>query len=116
MAVWPATLPQVPLLDGNGLQPVANFVEFSPDVGPPMRRQRTTLAQHVIGWSFNLTAAQVATFRTFFHTTIKGGADSFEADDPFVGDAAEFVFEGQYSLAELGPDVFRMTSQIRRVT
>lgn len=113
---WPDTLPQTPLMDGNGLTEVSNRVEFSPDVGPPMRRQRTTLAQRVIGWNFNLTEAQRATFITFHNTTLTGGSDTFMATDPYSGDWAEFMFEGQYSMTKMAMDVFRLTSSVRRVS
>lgn len=113
---WPDTLPQTPLMDGNGISDVSNRVEFSPDVGPPMRRQRTTLAQSVIGWNFNLTEAQRSTFKTFYDSTLAGGSATFMATDPFTGQWAELLFEGQYSMTKMAQDVFRLTSSVRRVS
>jgi hypothetical protein len=116
MATWPGTLPQTPLLDGNGVTPVRNYREFSPDRGPPSRRQVSTLVQRVIAWNFMFTDSERADFLTFFHTTLLDGSAAFEAVDPFDGASAEFVFEGDYSLVMLTADCFRMTSSVRRIS
>lgn len=103
-------------MEGNGFAPVRNYTEFSPDVGPPSRRQRSTLAQHIIPWNFHFTADEVDDFLDFFHADIADGAGAFDAPDPFKGDVAEFVFEGDHSLTQLSANVFRLTSAIRRIS
>jgi hypothetical protein len=114
--LWPNDLPQEPLLSANGFSPLSNIVEFSPDVGPPIRRQRATLAQSVIQWDFHLTYSQKVAFLSFYETTLRSGSAAFVAKDPFKGDWAQFIFEGQYSLSMVSPDLFKLTSSIRRIS
>ena len=113
---WPATLPQEPLMDGNGYSTMSNAVEFKPDMGPPLRRQRTTLVMRLVPWNFMLTEAQKNTFLTYFHTTLKDGTDRGTATDPFTGVVRDFLFEDGYALQMLSPGVYRLSSTLRMVS
>jgi hypothetical protein len=116
LAVWPATLPQIPLQDGNGLQAEPNRFEFQPDEGPAVRRRRYSAPLRRINWSLNLTAAQKTTFLTFYDATLGYGADRFTAPDPFAGGAAVFQIVGEYAMVQLDASNFRVQLQMLRVS
>lgn len=65
------------MLSGYAGAPVQAFVRTDMDSGSARQRQRfATVPQDLtVFWRF--TAAQMSTFRTFFDTTIHGGADWF---------------------------------------
>lgn len=92
MATWPASLPQTPLIDG--------YQEAFPDVrlrtvmdaGPAKMRRRYTAAVTPIECRMVLTAAQVATLKTFYDTTLTGGTASFSWSNPRTSSAVTFRF------------------------
>lgn len=85
-AVWPAGLPQAPL--------VSQLVESFPDevirtrmeVGPDKVRRRLAAAITPVQVELKLTRAQVALFRAFFRDTCASGATPFEWKDHRTGD------------------------------
>lgn len=58
-----------------------NLLETSPDQGPPISRRRSTSAARPLAGVMTCTAAQIAIFRSFYDTTIMGGALPFEFPD-----------------------------------
>lgn len=76
MAAFPITLPD-PLIDGySGSQDQA-FIRTEMEAGSVRQRQRFSAAntQMEMNWIFN--ASEMATFKTFFDTTINRGSDWF---------------------------------------
>ena len=115
MAVlWPSTLPQTPLLSGNSLQTLPNRAESFPDQGPFMGRQLTTLTQYLVPWNFILTADQHAAFWAFYWTDLKSGTVKIIATDPFFGDSAEFIFEGEPVTNKVTANLYTLTSTLKR--
>jgi hypothetical protein len=113
---WPHYLPQTPFVGIGPFEAVPNRIEFSTDVGPPMSRQRTTLAMTIVPWSFVFTKTQLSAFKTFYDTTLLSGSQRFSAIDPYHRDIADFKFVGDYSVERVAPNRFRMTSTIVRVS
>lgn len=76
MPMWPATLP-VPLYDGYAESEPDNYVEFTPSVGDPIRRQRSTAVTRPMQFTMDCTTTQVATLQDFYATDCAGGSLSF---------------------------------------
>ena len=83
MANWPGTLPQTLLYDlVEKRQP--GKVRSSMDTGPAKQRARFTASVKEYTGALILNQSQLATFNTFYETTIGMGTDSFTWVDPFT--------------------------------
>lgn len=91
MANWPASLEQCPVL-GWSESPVSNIVEFQTDVGPPKRRRRSSNAGSNVYAEYKLNHTDLATFWTFYQTTIADGVLSFSISNPRTGAAVTAYF------------------------
>ena len=77
MATWPTTLPQQCQDDGLNIAPGKNLIRTEMDTGRTKSRTRYTAVPDYGGFSFILTAAQYATFLTFYKDTIDYGATPY---------------------------------------
>lgn len=104
MTAWPGTLPQGPLGDGWSQQLANNKYEFKPRQGRPLSRLASTQNLDEQEVSFLFTAAQKATFETFYKTTISWGVSSFNWVDPTNNTTYEFQITSQiqYSTPDAG--------------
>lgn len=92
MATWPASLPQTLLYDLTEKRQ-AGKVRSQMDTGPAKQRSRfTATTKEYAGNLPPLTQAQVATFKTFYETTLGQGTDSFTWVDPFLDTSAALRF------------------------
>lgn len=82
MVAWPGTLPQFVLRDGYQEGFKDTVLRSDMDSGPAKRRRRFTAAPEPHSFTMELTDAQVDLFRTFFDTTIEGGALGFDMTNP----------------------------------
>lgn len=89
--IWPLSLDQTQLLGTlAGFQDV--LLRTAMSAGPAKQRRRQTAntsPQRVPMW---MTDAQRATFKTFFETTLQGGALVFDYTDVTTGATAKFRF------------------------
>ncbi len=85
MAFWPVELPQSLDLQGYQEAVPSTTVRTEMDQGPAKVRRRFTAAARPISGSITITAAQVATLRTFYETTTFGGAEAFDWISPIDG-------------------------------
>lgn len=76
MANFPAGLPN-PLVEGYGGSQDKAFIRTEMEAGSQRQRQRFSAAntQMTLNWLFS--AADMATFKTFFDTTVNRGSDFF---------------------------------------
>lgn len=78
---WPSDLPQKfqvnPFTEGMG----DGLVEYTPDRGPSIRRLGTLATMRPMSGTMLCTASQIASFRTFFQTTLLGGSLPFNFPD-----------------------------------
>jgi hypothetical protein len=65
------------------------------DAGPASVRNRFTAITQTVKGSMVLTGAQLATFNTFFRTTIKHGSFSFNWIHPFTEETVEIRFKSK---------------------
>lgn len=84
-SAWPGTLPQALLLAGASKGLGDGLLEYQPDTGPSITRRRTTAVMRPLVGSMMLTDTQVATFETFYLTTLMNGALPFTFPDPISG-------------------------------
>src|SRR5262245_34347465 len=89
---WPSTLPQCPNLNGFEEQKQINVAAFTPDVGFPKQRRRSTAS----GWAtevvFRMSNAQVLTFYTFYETTLYDGTLPFTWAHPITKVSYDWMF------------------------
>lgn len=76
MADFPTGLPK-PLFSGYSGSKTQAFIRTEMEAGSQRQRQRfsTTNQNRAVNWLF--TASEMATFKTFFETTINQGSDFF---------------------------------------
>lgn len=82
---WPSSLPQRPLRTGWQEQPEDGVEAFQPDTGPGMTWERTGAVWVVAASQWRMTTAEVATFESFYRTTLKRGKLPFELAHPRLG-------------------------------
>jgi hypothetical protein len=92
MPAWPGSLPQFPLVDGNNIALGDNRLVFKPDRGRTIMRRATTSRDDSASFTFSLSAAQVASFMSFYKTDCADGSLSFTYLDPTIGATKTFQF------------------------
>jgi hypothetical protein len=106
MATWPGTLPtfQDILAESYQASMPDNVIITDMEVGPPKARRRGTAAIEPFSGTLRMTSAQLATFKTFYESTIFYGALKFDATHPETSAAVSMIFMGQPQKAPAGPD------------
>lgn len=92
MPAWPTSVPFLcSLSDLDRTGPLGQKWEFTPDVGVPKVRRRTTAAyRRLSGATAVMTAAQYADFLSFWETDLSDGVLDFTATHPVTGATATF--------------------------
>ncbi len=85
---WAATLPQRPTLDGSTETLRSSVLRTETDVGPAKVRRRYTAVADVFTVRFLMTSAQTTTFRSFFISDAKRGAEVIVMKHPVTGSNA----------------------------
>ena len=80
--IWPASLPQDPLIDGYNEQFPDTAVRTEMDAGPAKVRNRFTAGVDDFRLPIALTRTQVQTLRDFYVTTLENGALPFDWTHP----------------------------------
>lgn len=93
---WPVSLPQGPA-PGFDFSPQDVLTTFDPVVGTPLSRPRTTASPFMTEMEWLLQDDQIATFHTFFHTTLAQGSQTFVMRDVTNCDVRWWRFLGPYS-------------------
>lgn len=92
MATWPSTLPQDFIEAEWRESPPDNLIRSSMDVGPDKVRRRSTSNPRPVSARMIMTTAQVATFETFYITTLISGSLTFDIDHPRTETEVEMRF------------------------
>lgn len=120
MATWPASLPQTLLYDLTGMRQ-AGKVRSQMDTGPAKQRKRFTAVAKEYDGALILTQAQVATFNTFYETTLGEGAVSFDWIDPYLDTSASLRFRAEPEVTLVRPSdtlanrLYRVTMPLERL-
>jgi len=116
IAAWPSTLPQCPILTGWDETPQTNVATFSPEVGPPKYRRRSTAKAWLSDTTWRMTSAQVATFKTFYETTIADGSLPFTWAHPITKVTYNWCFTKQApKIQRVAPAVHTVDFQLLRL-
>jgi hypothetical protein len=106
---WPAGLPQTPLVEGFSRATPSKAIVFTPASGKTRTRRRSTGVQRLFTITMILTKAQVATFDTYFSTTLQGGVLSSTFTDPADDAAIDFLIVGDPTISPVGVSAWRLT-------
>lgn len=113
MPDWPLTLPQRPLIQGFSRTPGPAVLRSAMEVGPEKVRQRTTAVADPMACTFRMTSAQLATFETFYKTTLGYGVERFDMPDPITGSTITVRMVGgsgspPYNVTYANPDRYNV--------
>jgi len=119
MAAWPASLPQNLEVGVKDVRQ-KGFVRTPMSAGPPKQRKRFSASSRELSGNMHFTAAQRATFETFYVTTINEGSDEFTFIDPNDGLTANFRFVDVPQLSGLkggasGGDLWMISLKLERL-
>lgn len=113
-AVWPATLPQIPLVEGYLERFGPNTIRTPMDWGPAKRRRRFTKSHDPHQFAFEVDGTQLATFKAFYKTTILHGALSFDYTHPTDGVTATFAMLDEPNIVPVGGNYYRVSFSAER--
>jgi hypothetical protein len=100
MPTYPSTLPKFE--QGSFTEsPRDTAVRTSMDAGPDFARQRYTRRTTDISGDLSLTTAQLTTLETFYYTTLRNGALSFDWVNQRTDAAAVYRFSGPLRIRAL---------------
>jgi len=102
MPTWPVSLPDYVLKEGFSEKLPANIIRSSMGVGPPKMRKRTTSGPRPLTVTQYMTASQVATFDTFYASTLSWGSLRFDWVSPRTQVAKELRFTTEPSYTPSG--------------
>jgi len=89
---WPESLPQFLLMDSYEETAPDVLIKSNMETGPAKVRRRVTAAVRPVKGHQIMTPEQLTEFKTFFNTTIYGGALRFAWTDPTSGESVEMRF------------------------
>lgn len=89
---WPGTVPTSVAQEGYSRQQQSARVEFAPEFGPPIRRQRGTARLEILRCTTWLTATQKDAFWTFYQDTLGDGVLWFTRLHPESGSTVRCIF------------------------
>lgn len=120
---WPASLEACPLI-GWSETPTQNIVEFETDIGPPKRRRRASRSGTRVSADYKLKRVgaiggagdQLATFWTFYQSTIVDGVNSFTIKHPRTGAIVTAFFEAVPQVQQETPNTYIVSMQMRMFT
>jgi len=92
METWPVGLPQR-LLEGATVQDDESRAISDMDSGPASVRNRFTAITQTVKGAMLLSGSQLSAFNTFFRTTLKHGALSFNWIHPFTENSCVIRFK-----------------------
>lgn len=116
-AAWPGTVPLTADSDAYGEQPERNVVSFTPEVGPPTERPRSTISSDLLSFSKVMTFTQYDTLIAFYRTDLKQGTQPFTRPHPrnVSGPSLTFKFTEVPKFSALGYVYGQVSMQMRKM-
>lgn len=119
MPDWPSSLPDCVLDADYQEQPENNLAEFAPEVGPPLRRRRTSINSSLIQAAIVLADDEVDTLLDFYKDDLKDGSLSFTWVHPRMAEGSPteiacFTFVTPPVLTRIAP-YWRAALSLRRM-
>lgn len=118
VAVYPAELPQSPLLDGLEFTREPNSINFEVEVGEGKGRRRFTGQRRTFPFQIIVTQAQREIWDTFYDDTLADGTQLFFWTDPYTGETGvtfKFVNDSAPTITPLPPGKWKISTTVRRV-
>ena len=113
---WPFGLTDKPSVDGFREIPAQNIIRTQMDAGPTSIRRYQSTSTKKFDVQFELATADVATFETFYVTTLSEGSDTFQWNEPRTGTAYNWQFASDPIITALGGDNWLLTCTLERLT
>ena len=113
MSAFPSILPK-PQGTNYGGNPEQSFIRTEMESGTQRQRQRFTAAPHMLTMIWVFTAAQMATFKSFFDTDIHRGTDWFTMDADVGAGIANYNvrFTAPYEYSRLPGAYWQVTAKV----
>ena len=112
MPAWPGSLPTEPLVKGYQEGREDTKIRSPMDYGPAKVRRRTTAAVTKFVAGFILDDTDLATFETFYITTLNDGSLSFTWTHPRTGAAITVRFVKSYSIEAVGNSLYKAAAEM----
>jgi hypothetical protein len=108
MVAWPSGNQYVPLISSLSETPPDNVLRSSTDKGPDKVRRRTTANVRPLSFRLILKKPDLATFDTFYDTTLLSGSIEFDYTHPRTKAACKAMFAQPPSYSERGGVVYEV--------
>lgn len=115
MDTWPISLQQKLSVENFEYRLGKTSIRSEMDIGPAKVRARFTDAVDMYTCSVLLDFDEVATFKTFYKTTLGNGVRRFLFVDPFTEVESEFRFAEEPNIRPLGGRVFQVSMTWERM-
>jgi len=115
MQVWPDSLPCFPLQGSWSETGQRNVATFTPEVGAPKYRRRSTASGSVASASFHFNKDQLADFLAFFGDDLKDGSLPFSWTHPITDTLYTWCFENEPQVAQQTRASYTVNVQLRRL-
>lgn len=92
-----------------------NVLRTENEVGPPKRRRRTYLPNHLVQFTMLVTTAELEAILDFYDVDLVDGIGSFTAVDPQLGTTQEYQFVEPPSERDAGHDLWEVEVSLRRL-
>jgi hypothetical protein len=109
--VWPATLPQCPILNSFSEQRQRNLAAIQKEVGLPRMYRRSTAVATLTSAAYRMNVAQLAAFSLFYETNLASGSLPFKWEHPITNTLYVWMFDPKDT-----PRIERMTSNTFRIS
>lgn len=114
IATWPPGLPTALEINGLSEVPIDQWIENNVSMGSPKRRLRFTGEMATLSGKMTFNPTQIATFLTFFRTTLKAGSLPFQWTRPSTGETVQMLFlSSSPAPSALGPSVWKYDFKVR---
>jgi hypothetical protein len=113
METWPATLPQILLIEGYEEKLPDVNLRSAMEVGPAKVRRRVTAAVRPVTGQLIMTLAQIETFKGFYNDDLLGGSLRFGWFDPYDETTmVEMRFTEVPALSPVDPGLYKVSMKL----
>jgi len=99
---WPTSLPSLVNSESFSMDIGDTLIKTDMDIGPSKVRRRSTRSVDNYTITMDLNQSQVLALKTFFSTTLNGGATTFYFTDPLTNIVEIFRFKKPPAFSPIG--------------
>lgn len=112
---WPDYLPNSAVRGGYNEEMEVHNAKHAPEVGETIFRRRSRIATEKVGFTIQMTTAEVALFLQFHQSELFDGTLPFTFTDPRKGTTAIFSFLSPPSIHAISYNRYSVTLSLRRM-